>query len=60
MAETNKSKNKNLLKTNVEMDVATRIFNALDYNTTIVTYKFCERGWDRTIDLCLIRTAFYH
>ena len=20
----------------------------------------CERGWDRTIDLCLIRTAFYH
>ena len=20
----------------------------------------CERGWNRTIDLCLIRTAFYH
>ena len=22
--------------------------------------SFCERGWDRTIGLCLIRTAFYH
>ena len=50
-------------KISVNLGLATMtnpLFSVLYDNIFGAKNQTSERGWDRTIDLCLIRTAFYH